>query len=137
MGIAARIRRRLAGGAASTRELIKNIGLSFVVKGPSLIVVLAATPAYLAYFDNKEVVGLWFTLISILSWILTCDMDIGIGLRNELVYALTAGDSNAFKIQILSSGEMLSTFFASTKREIDKLLYPHCRLFLEEKNETV
>lgn len=103
MGLVAKIKTRIGGGADNTRELVKNIILSFGVKGLSLVVVLASTPAYLAYFDNKEVLGLWFTLVSILTWILTCDMGVGNGLRNELVYALESDDPNEARIVVSSS----------------------------------
>lgn len=103
MGIVPKMKSLLSGKAASTRELVNNIVLSFGVKGLSLLVVLATTPAYLAYFDDGEILGLWFTLISILTWILTCDMGVGNGLRNELVYALSSDDVEEAKSLVSSS----------------------------------
>lgn len=91
---------RLTG---DTRNLAENVVKSFGVKGVSMLVTLASTPAYLAYFDNNEVLGLWFTLIQVLTWLLTCDMGVGNGLRNELVVALASGNKSDAKKLVSSS----------------------------------
>lgn len=83
--------------------MLKNISLSFGVKGVSLFVALFTTPAYMTYFSNDEVLGLWFTLLSVLSWILSCDMGIGNGLRNKIVECLSAGDRDSVKKYISSA----------------------------------
>lgn len=92
-----------------TRNLVENVIKSFGVKGVSMLVNLASTPAYLAYFDNNEILGLWFTLIQMLTWLLTCDMGVGNGLRNELVVALASGHRSDAKKLISSSYVFLCT----------------------------
>lgn len=92
--------RRLTG---DTRSLAENVVKSFGVKGVSMLVTLASTPAYLAFFDNNDVLGLWFTLIQVLTWLLTCDMGVGNGLRNELVVALASGNRSDAKKLVSSS----------------------------------
>ncbi|WP_427797608.1 lipopolysaccharide biosynthesis protein [Acidaminococcus fermentans] len=77
--------------------------MATVVKGGSLAVALFTTPAYMYYFNNAEVLGVWFTLLSVLAWILNCDMGIGNGLRNQLVYAINAKDWLKAKKYISSS----------------------------------
>lgn len=71
-----------------SRALIINVICSFGVKGLSLFIGFFTTPTYIRYFDNNEVLGVWFTILSVLAWILNCDMGIGNGLRNKLVGAL-------------------------------------------------
>lgn len=71
-----------------TKTLLINVICSFGVKGLSLFIGLFTTPTYIRYFDNNEVLGVWFTILSVLAWILNCDMGIGNGLRNKLVGAL-------------------------------------------------
>ncbi len=86
-----------------TASLVVNVGLSFGVKAVSLLVSLIATPAYIAYFGNDELLGLWFTLLSVLTWILNCDMGIGNGLRNKLTEALADNDIDEGKRLVSSS----------------------------------
>lgn len=71
-----------------TKTLFANIIGSFGVKGLSLFIGLFTTPTYIRYFNNNEILGVWFTILSVLAWILNCDMGIGNGLRNKLVGAL-------------------------------------------------
>ena len=77
-----------------TKTLFINIICSFGVKGLSLFIGLFTTPTYIRYFDNNEVLGVWFTILSVLAWILNCDMGIGNGLRNKLVWALQSKKEN-------------------------------------------
>ena len=81
----------------------KNVTVSLVVKGASLMVAFFTTPAYLCYFSAESVMGVWFTVLSVLAWILNCDMGIGNGLRNNLVYAINANDWDKAKKLISSS----------------------------------
>ena len=73
------------------RRILKNMGFAFVIKGAGLVVSLFTMPAYLSFFQDDAVLGLWFTLLSVLSWVLYFDLGIGNGLRNHLTQALTQG----------------------------------------------
>lgn len=64
---------------------------------------LLIMPAYIKYFDNQTVLGLWFTIISVLTWILTFDLGIGNGLRNNLVNAISKNDREKIKHYISSA----------------------------------
>lgn len=85
------------------RLIFNNIIGAFTIKGVALIVSLFTMPAYIRYFDNQQVLGLWFTMLSILSWILTFDLGIGNGLRNKLVPILVEKDYNKAKKYISSA----------------------------------
>lgn len=87
----------------NTSLVIRNTLISIVVKGGSLFIALFTTPAYMHFFDNNEILGVWFTLLSVLAWILNCDMGIGNGLRNNLVYAINDKDWDKAKKYISSS----------------------------------
>ena len=84
-------------------RLIKNIVFSFLIKGLALIVSFFNMPAYMNFFNNEIVLGMWFTAISILSWILTFDFGIGNGLRNHLVEPLIKNDTKEIKKNISSA----------------------------------
>lgn len=74
------------------RIVIYNIISAFLIKGASLLITILTLPALISYFNDEEVLGVWFTILSILTWILTFDMGIGNGLRNKLVEAIVIND---------------------------------------------
>ena len=76
----------------NTGIVLRNTLMASMVKGGSLFIALFTTPAYMHFFNNDEVLGVWFTMLSVLAWILNCDMGIGNGLRNHLVYAINEKD---------------------------------------------
>ena len=92
----------------NTGIVLRNALMATMVKGGSLFIALFTTPAYMHFFNNDEVLGVWFTLLSVLSWILNCDMGIGNGLRNHLVYAINEKDWDKAKKYISSSYLFLS-----------------------------
>lgn len=85
------------------RNLMINIGLAFAVKGVSLFISLFSMPLYIKYFNNNEVLGFWYTILSLLNWITICDLGLGNGLRNRLTEALAIGDNETAKRYISST----------------------------------
>lgn len=77
---------------SATKSIALNISGSFAIKGMALVVGFVTTPAYMSYFSGNSILGLWFTLLSLLTWILFCDLGLGNGLRNKLVFALSLND---------------------------------------------
>jgi len=73
------------------------------VRGLSIVIGILALPAYLEYFKNQQVLGVWFALLSILNWVLTFDLGIGNGLRNYLVKAFVENDEKEAKRYISSA----------------------------------
>ena len=76
----------------NNRGIVINVVSAFVIKGLGLIINLMALPLYMRYFDNNIVLGVWFTALSVLNWILSFDIGIGNGLRNKLTVALAHKD---------------------------------------------
>lgn len=85
------------------KQVIKNMFGAFTVKGGALIISLFTMPAYIKYFDNQVVLGLWFTVLSVMLWILSFDFGIGNGLRNKLVGAIIRDDKQEIKEYISSA----------------------------------
>lgn len=78
----------------NNKNIANNIIGAFIVRGGSLIVSLFTMPAYMRYFQNQTVLGLWFTILSVLNWVLMFDLGLGNGLRNKLPLATAEGDEN-------------------------------------------
>lgn len=87
----------------NNKSLTKNISGVVLLKGISMLLTFIMTPMYLEYFEDQSVLGLWYTLQSILLWILTFDLGVGNGVRNRLAEAIAKGDERKEK-EIISSG---------------------------------
>lgn len=96
-----RIRRLLSD--TENISLVKNITGAFTVKGLSLVVSLFTMPAYMSFFDDQEMLGVWFTLLSVMNWILNLDLGIGNGLRNKLAISIATNDDAKSKEYISSA----------------------------------
>lgn len=88
----------------NSKIVIKNVLGAFIVKGLSLVVSFITIPVFIQYFNNDSLVlGVWYTLLSLLMWFLNFDLGIGNGIRNYLVKALSHQDFDEAK-KIISSG---------------------------------
>lgn len=87
----------------TNKILLTNTIMAFGVRGIGLIVSLYTFPVYMGFFSDQRVLGLWFTMLSLLTWVLTFDLGIGNGLRNKLVQPLIEYDFDKAKILITSA----------------------------------
>lgn len=83
--------------------IIKNTLESLIVKGLSIIVSFLTTPLFIEYFNDNRILGIWYTLLSVLIWFLNFDLGLGNGIRNKLVKDLTLNDYISAK-KTISSG---------------------------------
>lgn len=86
----------------------KNIVLSFLVKGFSILISLLLVPLTLNYLTAYEF-GIWLTLSSIFTWINYFDIGLGNGLRNRLTVSMAKGDNKLGQIYISTSFFILSS----------------------------
>ena len=87
------IDRVLKNTSSHNKSVVHNIIGAFGVKGLSLILTLFTMPAYIRYFQDQTVLGVWYTIISVLNWMLYFDLGLGNGLRNMLPKAIAEKDS--------------------------------------------
>lgn len=91
-----------------TKTVIENIVIAFSVKGGGMLIALFTTSSYITYFSNSAILGVWFTVLSILSWILNFDLGIGNGVRNKLVKEFGKNNVDESKKYISSAYMFLS-----------------------------
>ena len=86
-----------------SKTLINNVIISFGIKGLGLVLALFTMPSYIKFFNNETVLGVWFTALSILNWVLTFDFGISNGLRNLLVKPLSEKNNKEIKTYVSST----------------------------------
>jgi len=74
------------------KNVIINMIGAFVVKGGSLIISVLLLPAYINFFDNQTILGVWYTILSVLNWMSLFDLGLGNGLRNKLPAVIEKND---------------------------------------------
>lgn len=87
----------------NTKTVAKNAFYAFLIKGCALTISFFSTPAFIRYFNDNEVLGLWYTLLSVIIWFLAFDLGVGNGIRNHLVIAIAEKKKESIR-QILASG---------------------------------
>jgi O-antigen/teichoic acid export membrane protein len=85
----------------------KNVALSFVLKGISIILGFFQLPLTLHYL-NQEKYGIWVTLSSIVGWFYYMDIGLGNGLRNKLAEALSLKNVEKAKIYISTAYALIT-----------------------------
>lgn len=98
-----KIKQKLSNASDNDKIVYRNVIGAFIVKGGALFISLFTLPAYINFFNNDVVLGVWYTILSLLNWILNFDLGIGNGLRNHLSTALSANDKEATKKYISSA----------------------------------
>lgn len=88
-----------------TKKAKKNIIVSLLLKGASMVISFVLIPMTIGYLSTYEY-GVWLTLSSLLHWIDFMDIGLGNGLRNKLSESLAANN-----IQ-LSKSYVSTAFFA-------------------------
>ena len=79
------------------KAVVNNIIGAFAVKGFSLLLTLFTMPAYIRYFQDQTILGVWYTIISILNWVIYFDLGLGNGLRNLLPAALAENNKKRIR----------------------------------------
>jgi O-antigen/teichoic acid export membrane protein len=94
-------------GHSRTLLAKKNIAISFLIKGGSIIIGLILVPMTINYVTPKEY-GIWLTLSSIISWLSFFDIGLGNGLKNKLAETNALQQNEKSKIYISTTYAILS-----------------------------
>ena len=98
--------KRLNRGKAlseNSRHIFRNMCGALTVRGLGLVLSLLAYPVYMDFFNDNVVLGLWSTILSVLTWMLNFDFGIGNGLRNHLTRCLSRKDYREAKRYVSSA----------------------------------
>ncbi|MGI5832834.1 MAG: hypothetical protein ACOX6D_09965 [Thermoguttaceae bacterium] len=88
---------------ANSRIVVSNVTCSFLIKGIALCISYLMLPTYIRFFKQDTVLGLWFTILSVLLLIFHFNLGIGNGLRNHLSKALAVEDYKSAKKYVSSA----------------------------------
>ena len=97
----------LSVAVKNNKNILVNILGAFLVKGGSMLLTLFLLPAYIKFFGNDNILGIWYTILAVINWVLVFDLGIGNGLRNKLPKALV--DKNDREAKTLVSSTYISS----------------------------
>lgn len=89
--------------SGNTQIVLKNSIAALLIKGAGVIISVISVPAFLRYFDDKAVLGVWYTILGVVTWIDFFDLGIGNGLRNSLVDSFTNNKEKRAQQQITTA----------------------------------
>lgn len=93
--------------------LKRNISISFVIKGLAMVLGFFSYPIFRKYFNNDDVLGIWLTIVSLMSMIISLDFGLGNGLKNKMTEALVKKDKKLQK-RLISSSYIVSLIVSAT-----------------------
>ena len=94
---------KLKSLSGNNRTIAINVAGAFLVRGAALVVSLFTMPAYLRFFNNNATLGIWYTILSVLNWVILFDLGLGNGLRNKLPGCIIEGNKEKAKEYIAST----------------------------------
>ena len=101
------LRGKYTNSSGRSKEAARNIMMSFIARGVSMICSLLLVPITINYV-NPARYGIWLTLSSIIGWILIFDLGLGNGLRNKFAEAKAKGDVELAKQYVSTTYYTLS-----------------------------
>ena len=101
---------KILGKQKRSKDVVKNVLASIVLKGADIIISLLLVPLTINYLD-VESYGIWLTLSSIVVWISYFDFGLGNGFRNKYAEALALGDKSLARSYLSTSYFSLFVIF--------------------------
>lgn len=110
MNIFSLIKKRIVAGNARSVAMKKNIILSLLIKGVSIVVSFLLVPLTLGYVDS-ELYGIWLTISSIVSWLHFLDIGFTNGLKNRLGESIAMNNWERGKALVSTTYSMMFFIF--------------------------
>lgn len=104
------IRKFFNSGQERTVKAKKNILVSILLKGPSIVIGLIIVPLTIDYVDVENY-GIWLTISSIVAWISFFDIGLSNGLRNKFGEAIAVKDYNRAQQYVSTTYAILTLIF--------------------------
>ena len=99
-------------GHERTLKAKKNVAISFLLKGVSILIGFILIPMTINYVNPTQY-GIWLTLSSVISWFSFFDVGLGNGLRNKLAQANALKDYTQARIYISTTYAILAIISSS------------------------
>ncbi len=93
-------------GHVRSKRAKKNIAVSVLLKGASIIIGLMLVPLTLNYVGPDKY-GIWITISAIISWFTFFDIGLGNGLRNKFAEALAQGNKELARVYVSTTYAIL------------------------------
>jgi O-antigen/teichoic acid export membrane protein len=90
----------------------KNIAVSFLLKGGSVLTLFFMVPMTINYVSPAQY-GIWVTLGSVISWFSFFDIGFGNGLKNKLTESIAKGEDGLAKIYVSTTYLILTVIGAA------------------------
>jgi O-antigen/teichoic acid export membrane protein len=84
----------------------RNIIMSLIIKGGSVIISLLLIPLTINYVNPAQY-GIWLTLSSLITWVALFDLGLGSGLKNKLAEFIALDDMDSARSYVSSAYAML------------------------------
>ena len=110
MNILSAIKNRIEAGNARSVAMKKNIILSLLIKGVSIVVSFLLVPLTLGYVES-ELYGIWLTISSIVSWLHFLDIGFTNGLKNRLGESIAMNNWERGKALVSTTYSMMFFIF--------------------------
>jgi len=105
------IKKFFTSGDGRSLRAKKNVLVSFICKGLTIIISFLIVPLTFGYVGTTEF-GIWLTIGSIIQWFGFLDIGLGNGLRNKLAETLAIGDKKTARVYISSVFVIISIIAA-------------------------
>lgn len=97
-------------GSTRSVKAKKNILISFLIKGISIVTGLLMVPLTISYVNQSQY-GIWLTLSSVIAWFSFFDIGFGNGLRNKFAESKASGNDFLVKAYVSTTYGILTMIF--------------------------